>query len=178
MYNSVNEVSSNNRYDIMNQVFKLFGILWLVTGIGLIVGQFLPNWVSLPIGFLTLAILIITSFMKMSKKLGIKVGIIIAFLIGISLNSLVTYYIGTLGNSVVLAVFGTTAIVFGVTGFIGMKTKKDLMGWGNILLISLIVLVVFSLLAIFIPFSNTLVLILSGAGVLIFSLFNIYELIN
>lgn len=176
MYNSINDSNSSNRYDIINQVFKLFGILWIVTGLGLILGQFLPNWISLPIGFLTLGILIVTSFMKVNKKLGIKVSIIIAFLIGISLNSIVTHYIGMLGNSVVLAVFGTTAIVFGVTGFIGMKTKKDLMGWGNILFISLIVLVIFSLISIFVPFSNTLVLILSGVGVLLFSLFNVYEM--
>lgn len=168
--------TTNNRHDVLNQIFKWFGVMWLLTGIGLFVGELIPDIFIVPISILTLVILIVTMFMKKSKKLGIGVGLVVSFLMGITLNVTVSSYAGALGNSVVLAVFGATAVTFFLTGLIGYRTRKDLSNWGTILFVVLIALVVFGLISIFVPFSSTITLIVSAIGVVLFSLYNVYEM--
>lgn len=165
-----------NRYNALEQVMKWFGIFWLITGVGLFVGGFVPDELMIPISIATFVILLISSFLRKSKKGGIKLGILISFLLGITLRNVAEYYIGDLGFSIVASVVISCVILFSILSFIGFKLKRDLSGWGNILLILLIGLIIFSLVSFFIPFSSVLVLILSGIGFILFSLFTVYDM--
>lgn len=165
-----------NRYNTLEEVMKWFIIFWVSTVVGMFVGGYLPEAVMLPLSIATLVILIVSSFLRKSKKGGIKLGLLISFLIGITLRFSVGYYVGALGGTVVLMVILSCAVFFSILAFIGFKLRKDLTSWGNILFIILIGLVIFSLVGFIVPFSDILVLVLSGVGFIIFSLFTVFDM--
>jgi FtsH-binding integral membrane protein len=80
-----------------------------------------------------------------------------------------------MGGELVLAIFISTAVVFAAYGFIGYRLTKDLGGWANYLFVGVLGLIVVSVFGIFIPFSNVTTMLISMAGVLIFSLYTIYD---
>lgn len=165
-----------NKYNYVEEVFKWFGVFWIMTGIGLFIGGFVPTALVLPLSILTLVILLVSSFFRKSKKGGIVLGLVISTLLGITLRSAVNYYLGTIGVGAVISVVLSCTIFFFLLAFIGFKIKKDLSSWGTVLFIILIGLVIFSLVSIFVPFSNVIILIFSAIGFVIFSLFTIYDM--
>lgn len=159
----------------LSKVLKMFGLMWLVTGLGLIIGEFIPSFLVLPIGIASLVLLIAMFFIRYKKKVSKALAYVFALFIGITLNSVISFYVGELGKEIVITVFGTVVILFATLGVFGHKLKKDLKSWGSILLILLLGLVVFSIVSIFVGMSNFVMLIASGFGVLLFVAYTIYD---
>jgi len=77
-------------------------------------------------------------------------------------------------EAVLLAAGLTTAIVFTLTIF-AFQTKIDFTMMGGMLLCVLVVFCLFSLIAIFIPQSRTLHMVMGAVGALIFSVYLVYD---
>lgn len=159
-----------------NKVLRFFTLLWLVTIVGLIIGSFIPSAWVMPISIVTLVLLVLMMFSRTMRRLGRFISLIVALLTGITMYSLLYFYLGELGGGLVLLIFGTTAIIFIAAGLIGYYSKKDFSSWGNILFIILIGLIVFSIIAIFVNFSDLIWVIVSGLGVILFTVYTMVDM--
>lgn len=160
----------------INKVLKMFGMMWILTAIGAFLGQFIPTQFILPIGILTILLVIGLWFTTYKGKAASSIlAYLVAFLIGITLYSSIGFYVGALGLEIVVIVIGTCTVTFALLGLFGYKLQKDLQGWGMILFVALIGLIVFSLIAIFVGVSNLIMAAMVGLGVLVFLGFTIYD---
>lgn len=158
------------------KVLRFFSLLWVITAVGLFIGVFIPQAFIMPISIATIVILVIFMFSRTARKMSKWLTSLFALLTGITLYSLINFYIGELGGGLVLIVFGTTAVIFIVTGLIGYNTKTNLSSWWKFLLIGLIGVLVFSLISIFVGFSDFVMVIASAFGVLLFVGYTIYDM--
>lgn len=95
---------------------------------------------------------------------------IYAALNGITLSGLLEIYTG----ASLISTFFVASAMFGALGAFGFLTKKDLSAWGSALFVALIGLIIASLVGFFLH-SDTLQLLISFAGVLIFAGFTAYD---
>ena len=158
------------------KVLRFFTLLWVVTAVGLFVGVFIPPAFIMPISIATVVLLLIVMFSRAARKASKGISIVFALLTGITLYSLLNFYIGALGGSLVLVIFGTTAAIFIVAGLIGYNTKRNFGNWGKFLFIVLIGVIIFSIITIFIGFSDIVMVIASGIGVLLFVGYTLYDM--
>jgi hypothetical protein len=68
-----------------------------------------------------------------------------------------------------------TGFMFTATAAVGWTTKVDLSGMRGFLMIGLIGMIITGLIGIFIPWSNTMEMVYSGVGVLLFTGFIAYD---
>lgn len=102
-----------------------------------------------------------------------------AFITGITIAPLIAVLAASPGGVAILTkALLATAFMFGATAIVGWTTKMDLSGMRGFLLIGLIGLIVVGILGIFIPWSNTMEMVYSGIGVLLFSAFTMYDFQN
>ena len=73
-----------------------------------------------------------------------------------------------------IAMFGVTALVFGIMGAWGYLTKQDLSGWGKVLLFGLIGLLLVTIVNLFMN-NSTMEIILSYVGVILFLAYTAYD---
>lgn len=158
---------------ILNLVLKQFTWMWGLTGAGLFIGSLLPSTIILPISILTIVLLIVVFFIRSVSFINIIVYIL-PILIGITLFWTTQFYIEQLGSALVFGVFIGTILVFVLLGIIGMMIP-DISAIGNYLLVTLLVLIIFSILFMFFPIGNTVLLVLAGIAVLLFSLYTVYD---
>lgn len=158
------------------KVLRFFTLLWALTAVGLFIGVFIPPALVMPISIVTLIILVIFMFSRTARRMSKWLSSLFAVLTGITLYSLLNFYIGSLGGGLVIAIFGTTAAIFIITGFIGYNIKANLAGLGKILLIVLIGLIIFSIITIFVGFSDIIMVIASAIGVLLFVVYTFYDM--
>lgn len=160
--------------DILKKVLKTFVVMWLVSMVGMGLGMVLPP----PIAMVAIGlevVLLISLFFVRKTKIANGVMFAITALSGISLYWIVKRFAGELGADVVLVVFISTAIIFILLGTIGMNMKKDISNWGIFLMGGLLALIVFLIVSIFVGFSNIVMLIASGFGVLLFIGYTLYD---
>lgn len=158
------------------KVLRFFTLLWIVTAIGLFAGVFVPVSLVMPISIATVVLLLIVMFSRAARKASKSISILFAFLTGVTLYSLLQFYIGALGGSLVLVIFGTTAAIFIVAGIIGYNTKRNLGNWGKFLFIVLIGVIIFSIITIFVGFSDIVMVFASAIGVLLFVGYTLYDM--
>ncbi len=158
------------------KVLRFFTILWALTAVGLFIGIFIPPALVLPISIATIIILIIFMFSRTARRMSKWLSSLFALLTGITLYSLLNFYIGALGGGLVIVIFGTTAAIFIIVGFIGYNLKANLAGWGKFLFIILIGVIIFSILSIFVGFSDIIMVIASAIGVLLFVTYTLYDM--
>ncbi|MFF3101419.1 Bax inhibitor-1/YccA family protein [Viridibacillus arvi] len=158
------------------KVLRFFTLLWVVTAIGLFAGVFVPVSLVMPISIATVVLLLIVMFSRAARKASKSISILFAFLTGVTLYSLLQFYIGALGGGLVLVIFGTTAAIFIVTGIIGYNTKRNLGNWGKFLFIVLIGVIIFSIITIFVGFSDIVMVFASAIGVLLFVGYTLYDM--
>ncbi|OMC85631.1 Bax inhibitor-1/YccA family protein [Viridibacillus sp. FSL H8-0123] len=158
------------------KVLRFFTLLWVVTAIGLFAGIFVPVSLVMPISIATVVLLLIVMFSRAARKASKLISILFAFLTGVTLYSLLQFYIGALGGSLVLVIFGTTAAIFIVAGIIGYNTKRNLGNWGKFLFIVLIGVIIFSIITIFVGFSDIVMVFASAIGVLLFVGYTLYDM--
>ena len=95
---------------------------------------------------------------------------IFAGLMGVSLSTIFLAYTG----ASILQTFLTTAGTFGCMSLYGYKTKKDLTSLNSFLIMGLVGLLIASIVNIFVK-SAQFDFVLSGVGVIIFTLFTAYD---
>lgn len=175
MYSSyeLDKVMPSN--EMLKKVLSFFAFLWVISGIGVILGQFVPPALMLPLMVVEVLLIIAMIFIRKAGKAGRVFTTVFALISGITLYPVLNYYVGSLGGEIVLAVFVSTAVVFAAYGLVGYRLNKNLVGWSSYLFVGLIALLVISLFGFFVPFSSGMALVISMAGVLLFSLYTIYD---
>ena len=158
---------------ILSLVLKQFTWMWALTGVGLFIGSLLSPKIIFPISLITITLLIVVFFVRNIDFINIIVYIL-PILVGITLFWTTQFYIEQLGNALVFGVFIGTILVFVLLGLIGMMIP-DISEIGNYLLVTLLVLIIFSILFMFFPIGNTVLLVLAGIAVLLFSLYTVYD---
>lgn len=163
-----------NKIIMLKKVLNLFALLWIVSAIGLCLGQFVPPALILPLIIIELILVVMVVFVRK-----LKVSRILAFLFalisGITIYPAISHYVNELGGQLVLVTFISVALVFSIYGLIGFRLNTNLSGWGSYLFIALIGLVVVSLVNLIFPLGETWMILVSMFGVLLFSLYTIYD---
>ncbi len=103
---------------------------------------------------------------------------IFTFATGVTLVPLLSYLIGSGSGAVVGNAFLMTAVLFGALSLFAINSKKDYASWGKPLFITLIVVIVASLINYFFLQSPLTQIVISGAILILFSLFTIYDTQN
>lgn len=126
--------------------------------------------ISAPIGLIALFVVEIgivwwlsANINTISSNLAIGLFLLYSALNGITLSLLLLVYTG----ASVASTFFITAATFGVMSAYGYFTKKDLSGWGNLLFMGLIGIIIASVVNMFLQ-SNGMYYLISYVGVLIF----------
>ena len=122
------------------------------------------------IGELVLVFIISGAIQKLSAQVASILFVLYSMLTGATLSVIFLVYT----PESIATTFGITGLTFGVISVYGFVTKKDLSGWGSVLFIALIGLIIASVVNIFFA-SSTLYWILSYAGVLIFAGLTAYD---
>lgn len=107
----------------------------------------------------------------LSKNAALALFFLYSAVTGVTFSTLVVAYAGT--NILTLSFF-TASVVFGAAAAYGSVTEKSIKGWGGWLSMALISLIVVSLINIFLG-SSRLEMLISGAGVVIFSLLTAWD---
>lgn len=165
----------STKKSILIKILKEFMLMWLLTGVGMFIGSKLPPIVALCMSVLALVLLIVTFFIKKRTKVINKIFYAVPFLMGFAFYFSVNHYLGKLGPEMVVGVLIITIAIFLGLGFLGyFAIKKDLGFMGKFLMFALIILIVVSIIGIFFS-SHLLELILATGGIVIFSLFTLYD---
>lgn len=91
------------------------------------------------------------------------------FITGMTAAPIVAYVAATSGLSVVLRALAATVLTFAAAGLFGWKTEINLSGFRGFLGVSLLGMIIVGLIGIFIPWGNTMELIYSWFGVILFT---------
>lgn len=100
-----------------------------------------------------------------------------AFISGVTLGPLMAMLTASAaGMALVTKALLITGLMFSAAALFGWTTRMDLSGMRGFLMFGLIGMIVMSVVGIFIPWSNTTEIYFSGAGVLLFSGFIVYDI--
>lgn len=152
--------------------------------VGFIVGaQYLmPYFAVSPLlmwgAFLVELGLIFTSGMWSTKRpLNYFLFAAFTFITGVTIVPLILVIANEFGGySIITKALLTTILMFTAAALLGSTTKYNLAGIRGFLGIGLIGMIIIGLIGLFIPWSNNFEIIFSGAGVVLFSAFAMYDI--
>ncbi len=113
-----------------------------------------------------------------SQKHGLNYAMFALFaaITGVTIAPLLTIVAGLPnGTEMLTKALLATGLMFTATAVFGWTTKWDLSGLRGFLMMGLLGLIIIGVLNFFIPWSNTTEILFSGAGILIFSGFTMYD---
>jgi uncharacterized protein len=169
----------------MSATFALFGLSLLVSSGGVFFGFFLsqayPAVFANPIvfyGAMIVELILIFTSHKWSDSLPLGYGMfgLFAFLSGLTLVPILAMA-GAVGGATLIfrALIASTA-TFGAAALFGRVTSVDLSGMRGFLMTALIGLIIMSVLGIFIPWGNTMEIVVSGGMIILFAGFTMYDI--
>lgn len=179
----INELETKTRHDFIKRVYALlsinlaitFGIVALFSFCNAATNWLIEHyWVSIIFSICSLILIIVISccpHIARNHYVGLSFLFLLSVFFGISVSGLAV----SVNKFSVLLSSGITILIFIVLTFFAMQVKYDFTGWGPYLLIGILILVIYSLVLIFIPFNSTAYIIMSALGVLIFSFYVIYD---
>lgn len=182
-YNPANERTEEGfaRYIGKTYLWMFFGLL-LSFGIGLFmymnsasVSSFIEQNFGLYL-FATVASLILVIVMgfgirKLPATAARVLFLVYAALFGVILTP--TLLLFELGS--VIFVMGVTSVIYFALAVIGLKTKRDMSKFGNVLIVALFGLIIYSLLSMFLFHSPINEMLIGLLGIAIFMGFTIYD---
>ncbi|TDM01573.1 hypothetical protein ERX37_08755 [Macrococcus hajekii] len=170
----MNYQSSVSRSSNIRQAWLYFMYYWIVFAVGTFAGQFIPATLRMPISILIIAIVLISLFVKASRKFSALIANILAFLIGVVSYASFMYYLNDLGTVAFYQNVGLAIAAFFAFGFLGYFVIGDASSLGRLLFPALVALIFASILGIFIqiPMFH---LVITIAGLAIFLLYTIFD---
>ena len=160
---------------ILSKILRKLSFLYVLFGLGIGVGFFIPPTVAMGISIITLIVLLITMFAKLKPTTMNKIVYLLTICLGITMKFSLTHYLGTLGSSTVIMVFSATIIIFVAMGIVGFSSKRDYSSLGKYLFFALLALIIVGVVGIFIVPSTPLVILISALGAVIFTLYTLYD---
>lgn len=114
-----------------------------------------------------------------SKKIPLNrvMFVLFTFITGVTVAPLIAVLAASPGGTAILTqALLATGLMFGATALIGWTTKYDLSGLRGFLLMSLIGMIIVGVMGIFIPWGNTMEIVYSGIGIVLFAGFTMYDM--
>lgn len=166
--------ASDSHGSAIRKTWLYFLYYWVIFGVGTYLGQFVPPALYLPISIALFALIMISLFVKSSRKFSGLISNVFAFLIGVLSYTSFMYYLSALGTQ---AFYGNIALAIGAFaafGILGYFMIDDASGLGKYLFVTLIALIVASLIGLFInnPIFHT---VISVIGLGLFLLYTVYD---
>jgi len=162
--------------ELLAAVLRTFAISIAFALLGLVVGQWVPPVLFLPLIILEFILLIVVFFVRKAKKISYSFLFFFTFISGVTLFPIMSYYVSTIGAYTILVVFGVTTVIFTVLSIYAWKTKRDLSFLGGILMSALLALILVSLIHLFFNLGGMAMLVITLISILIFSGFIIYDI--
>ena len=165
----------------VKETYKLFAASMMAGAVGAYVGVPMAATIAVyfwPLFALEIGLLIGLQFVKRKQGINLVVMFAFVFMTGLMLAPLLAHTLGMSGGGTVIGnAFAMTSVVFGTMSFYAIKTTKDFTSYGKPLMITLVVIIAFSILNIFMG-SPLLSIALSGAIVILFSILVIFDTQN
>ncbi|MDM8327012.1 Bax inhibitor-1 family protein [Staphylococcus felis] len=157
-----------------SQVWLYFMYYWMIFGVFVYLGQFLPIEWRKPLSIGLLVLILITMVVQRARFSGIIMSHIYTIISGLLSYATLMYTIEDLGSNLLIQNVIIAVLGFIVFGFIGYFFIKDASNMGKYLFVTFIVLIVMSIISWFIhsPMLHTVIAIV---GVLLFLLYTLYD---
>lgn len=168
--------------NFVKTTYKFFAGSLLLATIGALVGIEVIGWQNIsqymmPIFILEIALIFALGFVQNKPGINLAVFASFSFISGLSLVPLLSFVMAK-SPSIVAQALAMTTIIFGIMSVFALKTKKDLANMGTALFWSVIVIVIFGLLNMFIFKSPMFQFAIASISVLVFSLYIAYDTQN
>lgn len=160
--------------EVLKKFMFTFCMSFIVSIGGMLLGQFVPRSLIIPLIIVEIVLIIVICFIK-NKRFSYMILYLFMLISGMTLNVSISHYVSVLGADIVLKAFIVTAIVYIAIAIFGSITKFNLSALGNILFMGLLVLLIVSLVSFFITFSSTLYLIITIFSIVIFAGYTLYD---
>ena len=179
MYQQSQQLYELRHHKVLSQSLFLTALMMVPTVLGVYLGygSKFSMWGMIAIVLVLFASLIGASITASSGN-GLALPLVGVFSVtmGLMISVAITAVMKTPnGAQIIMGAVAAAGVTFGVAGVIGATTKKDLSGMGNILCIALIAMIVVGLINIFLG-SSIISLLLSCIGVVVFTLFTVYDI--
>jgi uncharacterized protein len=162
----------------LSHIMQTFAFSLLVSFIGMLLGAMIipPAIVPLFI-FIELGMLIAAIVIRMrGRAIGYTFLYSFTAVSGVTLYPVIMAYGSQLGANVVSGAFLSTAVIFGGLSLYAARSKRDFSFLGGFLVAATLGLMLMGLLNLFLHFGSGVSFIWSGAGVLIFSGWVLYDI--
>ncbi len=156
----------------IGNTFAFFLMYWILFGIGLYFGQFIPSSVASVIS----VVIVITMLATLIFRIGVPTFILpfLATGLGVASYYFFHFFVSTKGMDYVMSIVILAILMFITAGMLGLFFLKNITGWGKYLTIALIALIVMSLVSIFLPIGG-LAKWLAFIGLILFLLYTMYD---
>lgn len=155
-------------------VWLWFMYFWLIFGIGVFIGQFIPPGIRTILSVVLLVVILASLLFKGNRKWNKFIMNFYAVAVGIVSYGAFSYYLSSLGVELFIKIVIMAIGAFVIFGIIGYFFIKDASSMGKYLFVILIALIVMSLISIF--FHNSIfVTILAAVGLVLFLLYTLYD---
>ncbi len=168
--------------DMLTKALGYFGLAFLIAAFGAYAAPFLFDRLNLPSGFqwvIYITVLALSWFshkwVQMPRPINFMLFTLLAFLLGFMVYPLLAYAAAIGGTEIIMRAFIGTALMSFAAGVYAKTTHRDLSGMGGFLFMAIIGLIIVSIINAF-WFNGVVELIVSGAGILIFSALIAYEI--
>lgn len=154
---------------------------WLAVALGVaaaasfLIGPHVPPQMVLPLSIAMLAVLIISSFTKIARKMSSVLIFLVPGVLGVILYPILNDMIGSGSGSIIVQALIGTVVVFGTAAILGWKSDKNMERWHGPMFAILLGVIALSLTNIFF-FQLPLMSLLISIAVLV--IFTIYSFID
>jgi FtsH-binding integral membrane protein len=165
----------------LSGAFSFFALALLVSALGVWVGftyapQLFVSQGTMIFAIILELILAFTAHIWSQKyPLGYWMFALFAFISGLTLVPILALAGATAGLTLIFRALIATVATFGAAALYALVTPRNLLGMGGFLSISLIGLIIISVIHLFIPWSNTMEIVVSGFTVVLFAGFTMYN---
>jgi FtsH-binding integral membrane protein len=161
-----------------HKLMRMFTLSVLISFLGTVIGTQLPPAIFLPLIFVELIMLVASFFIQRRGK-AIGYGFVYTFCLisGITIYPVVAHYASAFGAQMVMQAFILTVAMFAGLSLYGYYSKRDFSFLSGFLTVGIIALIGVSVIQMFVGgFGGTLGLVISFAGIMIFSGFILYDI--
>ena len=122
-----------------------------------------------------LAIILTARWWSQKKGLNKVMFVLFALISGMTAAPIIAMAAAQAGIMLVIRALAATVLTFGAAAIFGWTTKVNLIGMRGFLTLSLIGMIITGVIGIFIPWGNTMELIYSWFGVILFAGYTMYD---
>lgn len=124
-----------------------------------------------------LAIILTSRMWSQRSPLNRIMFVLFTFITGVTIAPIIAVLTASAaGTAILTKALLATGLMFGATALIGWTTHYDLSGLRGFLMMGLIGMIIVGVIGIFLPWGNSMEIVYSGIGILLFAGFTMYDI--